>query len=276
MDMEQLLQNAMDAIVPLGLNILGALAILILGRIIAGVASRMVKRAMDRAKVDQTVTLFVSRMASVVVIVFAVVAALAKFGIQTTSFVAILGAAGFAIGMALQGSLGNFASGIMIIMFRPFGVGHTIEAGGIIGTVEEIRLFTTVLKTPDGIQVTVPNGRIFGDTIKNFSANATRRIDVLVGIAYDAGIGEAVEAAKAVMKEDDRVLSDPEPQVFVTDLGDSSVNLSVRCWVKGSDFWQTKCDLTQKIKERFDNKDIEIPFPQRVVHHVGGSAVQGG
>lgn len=271
MDMEQLLQGVMDVIVPWGLNILGALAILIVGRIVAGVASRAVKRAMGRANVDSTITLFVGRMLFILVIVFAVVAALAKFGIQTTSFIAILGAAGFAVGMALQGSLGNFASGIMIIMFRPFTVGHTIDAGGVLGTVKEIRLFTTVLRTPDGVQVTVPNGGIFAGTITNFSVNKTRRIVIDVGISYDAGIGEAVAAAEQVMKDDDRTLSDPAPQVFVTELADSSVNLSMRCWTKSGDNWATKCDLIQKVKEHFDSKNIEIPFPQQVVHHVGDS-----
>ncbi|MDZ7698849.1 MAG: mechanosensitive ion channel [Deltaproteobacteria bacterium] len=217
---------------------------------------------------------FVGSLTYFLILTFAVVAALAKFGIQTTSFVAVLGAAGLAVGLALQGSLANFAAGVLILILRPFKVGDFIMGAGEMGTVKEIQLFTTILATPDNVQVLIPNGKLFSSTIKNISAYDTRRVDLIIGIGYGSNIQEAYDVMFDLMGRDERVLSDPAPQIYVTELADSSVNLTVRCWVKSGDFWTVKCDLTRAIKEAFDGKGIEIPFPQRTVHMVSEAGTQ--
>jgi small conductance mechanosensitive channel len=195
-----------------------------------------------------------------------VLAALATFGVQTTSFVAVLGAATFAVGFALQGSLANFAAGVMIITFRPYRVDDFIEAAGVSGTVRSVHLFNTVINTPDNIRVIIPNSKIYGDVIKNISGNDTRRVDLVIGISYGSPISKAIQIAMDVMKSDERVLAEPEPMVAVSELADSSVNLVVRPWVNKADYWAVRFDVTQKIKEAYDKNGIEIPFPQRVVH----------
>jgi small conductance mechanosensitive channel len=255
-----------------GLQVIGAIIILVLGRIGAGLGRKVARRMLEKAGVDVAVVKFVGSLIYFLILTFAVVAALAKFGIQTTSFVAVLGAAGLAIGLALQGSLANFAAGVLILILRPFKVGDFIMGAGEMGTVKEIQLFTTVLATPDNIQVLIPNGKLFADTIKNVSVYDTRRVDLLIGIGYDSNIQAARDVMLDVMGRDERVLADPAPQVFVTELADSSVNLTVRCWAKSGDFWNVKCDLTRSIKEAFDAHGIEIPFPQRVVHMVPEAA----
>lgn len=249
-----------------GLQVIGAIIILVLGRIGAGFGRKIVRRMLERAGVDVAVVKFVGSLTYFLILAFAVVAALAKFGIQTTSFVAILGAAGLAVGLALQGSLANFAAGVLILVLRPFKVGDYIMGAGESGTVKEIQLFTTVLATPDNVQVLIPNGKLFSDTIKNISAYDTRRVDLLIGIGYESNIQEAYDVMFDLMGRDERVLPEPAPQIYVTELADSSVNLTVRCWTQSSHFWNVKCDLTRAIKETFDAKGIEIPFPQRVVH----------
>ncbi len=264
--MEQQVSQLIDVGVQFGLNVLGAVGVLILGRIIAGWARSAVQRALTKYDVDVTLRTFLTRMTFVLVIVFAVIAALARFGVQTTSFVAVLGAAGFAIGMALQGSLSNFAAGIMIILFRPYGVGDAIEAAGVTGTVKSIQLFTTEIATFDNVKVVIPNGQLFSGVIKNFSVYDTRRADITVGIAYDAPIDRAREIVLELLGNDERVFKDPEPQVFVNELADSSINLLVRFWTKRTDFWGAKMAVNEQIKSDFDIHGIEIPFPQRVVH----------
>jgi small conductance mechanosensitive channel len=249
-----------------GLKIIGAIIILVVGRIAAGMARNMMRKML--AKQEPSIISFVGSLAYILVLAFAVLAALAKFGIQTASFIAVLGAAGFAIGFALQGSLANFAAGVLILVLRPYRAGDYIDAAGVAGTVKEIELFTTELATPDNVKIMVPNGKIYGDIIKNYSANDTRRVDLVVGIGYDCSIQKALEVAKKLIKEDTRILSDPAPQIAVSELADSSVNLVVRPWVKKEDYWALRFDLTQKIKETFDQNGIEIPFPQRVVHMV--------
>jgi small conductance mechanosensitive channel len=269
--MEDAFQQLMTFAVAYGLKVLGALLILIVGRIAAGTVRKLIKRAFKKTNFDPTLAGFVGQFGYILVLVVAVLAALAKFGVETTSFVAVLGAAGFAIGFALQGSLSHFAAGIMIIVFRPFKAGDFIDAAGVMGTVQEIRLFTTVMFTPDNVVLIVPNGKIFGDIIKNYSVNATRRVDLTVGIGYGESIDRAIEVVLELMKADDRIIKEPEPQIVVQELADSSVNLLIRCWTKRTDFWGVKCDLTKKIKEDFDIQGIEIPYPQRVVHTVSGS-----
>jgi small conductance mechanosensitive channel len=264
--MEEAFETVMDVTVTYGLEIIGAILILIAGRIGAGIARKLARRGLGKTGVDHTIVGFVGQFAYIIVLVVAILASLAKFGIQTTSFVAVLGATAFAVGLALQGSLSHFAAGVMLLIFRPIKAGDFIDAGGVMGSVKEIRLFTTIMAAPDNVHMVVPNGKIFNDTIKNFSINETRRIDLTVGIGYGESIERAMEVLLEVMRVDDRIIQEPVPQIVVTDLADSSVNLLVRCWTKRGDFWPVKCDLTKNIKENLDIQGIEIPFPQRVVH----------
>ena len=255
-----------------GIKVIGAIIILILGRIAAGIGQKTVKKLLEKSKTDPAVVSFVGSMIYFLILIFAVLAALAKFGIQTASFVAILGAAAFAIGFALQGSLANFAAGVLILVLRPFKVGDYIDGAGVGGTVKDIQLFTTVLATPDNVKIMVPNGKLFGDTIKNFSGFDTRRIDFVIGIGYTSDIQKAYDVLMSLIKADTRILSDPPTNIAVSELADSSVNFVVRPWVKRSDYWGVKFDLTRKIKEAFDENGIEIPFPQHVVHMLSESA----
>ena len=249
-----------------GLKAMGAIAILILGRIAAGIGRKIARRVLERARTEPSVISFVGSMTYILILTFAVLAALAKFGIQTASFVAVLGAAGFAVGFALQGSLANFAAGVLILVLRPYKVGDFIEAAGVAGNVADIQLFTTVLATPDNVKIMVPNGKIFGDVIKNITGYDTRRVDLVIGIGYSSDIQKAEEVMMNVIKGDPRILSDPAPQIAVCELADSSVNFVVRPWVKATDYWNVRFDVTRKIKEALDENHIEIPFPQRVVH----------
>jgi len=221
---------------------------------------------LKKSKTDPSITSFVGNLIYYLILIFAVLAALAKFGIQTASFVAILGAAGFAVGFALQGSLANFAAGVLILVLRPFKVGDLIDSAGVFGNVKDIQLFTTALATPDNVKILVPNGKIFGDVIKNLTGYDTRRVDLVIGIGYTSNIQKACDIMINLIKEDDRILPEPAPQIAVSDLADSSVNLVVRPWVKNENYWTVKFDLTRRIKEAFDANGIEIPFPQRVVH----------
>jgi small conductance mechanosensitive channel len=269
--MEVLLEQIKSLVAVWGIQVVAAIAILIIGRIVAGTMRKGVAKVLDRANVDVTVAKFLSGFTYVIVMVFTVLAVLAKFGVQTASFVAVLGAAGFAVGFALQGSLANFAAGVLILVLRPFKVGDFIDAAGVAGSVKAIHLFTTELATPDNVQILVPNGKIFGDTIKNFAANDTRRLDMVVGIGYDSSIKTAHALLKEIVGADSRVLQDPEPTIAVAELADSSVNFVVRPWCNRADYWALKFDLTEKIKLVFDENNIEIPFPQRTVHMVQSS-----
>ena len=271
MDIEALTAQLMIFATAYGLKIVGAIVILIIGRIVAGFGRKVVTNLLNRTNTDQAVVSFVGSLVYILILTFAVLAALAKFGIQTASLVAVLGAAGFAIGFALQGSLANFAAGVLILVIRPFKVGDLIDAAGIFGTVKEIHLFTTVLSTVDNVQILVPNGKLYGDIIKNYSANDTRRVDMVFGIGYSSSIEDAFQTISSVLKADKRVLAEPEPQIAVCELADSSVNFVVRPWVNKDDYWTVKFDTTRKIKEEFDAKGIEIPFPQTTVHMVSES-----
>lgn len=264
--MESVTTQAMTYVTTYGLQVIGAVLILILGRIAAGIGRKICHRLLTKANQDPSIVSFVSSLTYILVLTFAVLAALAKFGIQTASFVAVLGAAGFAIGFALQGSLANFAAGVLILVLRPFRVGDFIDAAGVTGTVQQIQLFNTVLATPDNVKILVPNGKVYGDVIKNVSGYDTRRIDLVIGIGYSSSIQKAFEVLTDLLKNEPRVLPDPAPTIAVAELADSSVNFVVRPWVKSGDYWSTRFDLTRKIKEAFDENDIEIPFPQRVIH----------
>jgi len=258
-------------VVAYGGQALGAIVTLVVGYLAARLMRRIVKRWLAKTELALALQRFVTQITYVAILIFAIVASLARFGIETTSFVAILGAAGFAIGFALQGSLSNFAAGVLILILRPFKIGDFVEAGGVSGSVQDIQLFTTILATPDNVKVMVPNAQIYGGVIRNYNGYETRRIDLAVGIGYGDAIEDAFAAALGVMAEDDRILGDPEPQVMVSDLGDSSVNLKLRLWVKGSDYWGVLFDLTRSVKETFDEEGIEIPYPQRVIHMDAGS-----
>ena len=249
-----------------GIQIIGAILILVLGRIAAGIGRKIVKRLLEKAKTEPAIVSFVGSLTYILILVFAVLATLAKFGIQTASFVAIIGAAGLAIGFALQGSLSNFAAGILILVLRPFRVDDYIIGAGVAGTVKRIQLFTTELATPDNIKVMVPNSKLFGDVIKNVTAYDTRRVDLVIGIGYSSDIQKAYDVMMDIITKDERILPEPAPQIAVSELADSSVNFVVRPWVKKEDYWPVKFDLTRKIKEAFDKNNIEIPFPQQTVH----------
>jgi small conductance mechanosensitive channel len=270
--MESLTKQLVAFATTYGLQVIGAILILIFGRIAAGIGKKITKRILTKAKQDPSIISFVGNLTYFAILTFAVLATLSKFGIQTASFIAVLGAAGFAIGFALQGSLANFAAGVLLLVLRPFKAGDYIDSAGVSGTVRKIQLFTTVLATPDNIKIMVPNGKIFGDTIKNISGYDTRRIDLVVGIGYASSIQKAIEVVMDIIKADKRILSDPSVQIGVSELADSSVNLVVRPWVKAEDYWAVRFDLTRNIKEAFDANDIEIPFPQRVVHMIASGS----
>jgi small conductance mechanosensitive channel len=249
-----------------GLKVLGALIIFIIGRWVAKIISKIVRRVMEKAEAAPILMSFVERMVYFVLLVFVIVAALSKLGMQTASMVAVLGAAGLAVGLALQGSLANFAAGVLIIVFRPFRVGHFIEAAGTTGTVEDIDIFTTQLATPDNKTEIIPNGTLMSGTITNYTVKGTRRIDMVIGVAYDADLAKTKQVLMDVIKEDERVLDDPEPVVAVLNLGDSSVDFAVRPWVSADDYWSVLFDTLEKAKNRLDAEGIGIPFPQQDVH----------
>ncbi|UCC85440.1 MAG: mechanosensitive ion channel [Gemmatimonadota bacterium] len=232
---------------------------------VAGWARGAARRGMERARLEPTLVPFVSGLVYYVILAVVVVAVLGMVGIQTTSLLAVLGAAGLAIALALQGTLSNFASGVMLLVFRPFQVGDYVEAGGTAGSVESIGMFSTALNTPDNVKILVPNSRVYGSTIKNYAANPTRRNDITVGISYGDDIGVAVSTIKAVLDADERVLAEPETVIAVSELGDSSVNIVVRPWCKKEDYWDLRFDLMRTLKERLEAAGCSIPFPQRDV-----------
>jgi small conductance mechanosensitive channel len=227
---------------------------------------------LEKGGADPIIVGFVGSITYIALLAFVVVAALGQLGIQTTSFIAILGAAGLAVGLALQGSLANFAAGFLMIIFRPFKVGDFIEGAGVAGVVKEIQIFTTTLKTGDNKTIIIPNSKISGDNITNYSAEENRRVDMTVGVAYDADLSKVRDVLQDIISKDDRILSDPATQIAVAELADSSVNFVVRVWTKTADYWGVKFDMTETIKNRFDEAGIGIPFPQRDIHIVSGSA----
>ena len=261
------IQALLDQLASYALDAVGALVILLVGWWIAGRTQYLVRRALDRVpRIDDTLKPFLSSSVRYFVIVITFVAVLAEFGVQTTSIIAVLGAAGLAIGLALQGTLQNIAAGIMLLVLRPFRVGEYIDAGGVSGTVDAINLFTTDMTTYDGIYRSVPNAELWNRNILNYSRNPTRRLDIPVGIAYEDDVEQALDLLLSHRSQDTRVLPDPEPQVLVTGLGDSSVDLTLRCWTNRTDFWPLRFELNKKVKLWLDAAGISIPFPQRDVH----------
>ena len=266
MNIEEVTAVSVDLLTQWGLKVVGAIALLIVGRMVAGLLRKLTRRSMKKAEVDATLIPFMSSMVYYLAMAVVLIAVLGLFGIQTTSLIAILGAAGLAIGLALQGTLSHFASGIMLLIFRPFRVGDVVDVGGTIGKVEEIGIFTTTLKSPDNIKITVPNSQIYGSTIKNMNGYETRRVDMVMGVSYDDDLALAMETMMRVIQEDTRVLAEPEPQIAVAELGDSSVNFVVRPWCKAEDYFGVKFDLTRRFKEELEAAGCSIPFPQRDVH----------
>jgi small conductance mechanosensitive channel len=269
--MEQRFKEAYDALVETvatyGLDVLGAVLILVVGIIVAGWAQRATRRALSKInRLDETLRMFFASIVRYVIIIFVILAVLNQFGVQTASLIALVGAAGLAIGLAMQGTLSNVAAGVMLLIFRPFKVGDFIDAGGQAGTVRELGLFLTEMNTPDNVRISVPNGAIWGSAIKNFSFNATRRVDLVVGIAYGDDINKAIASINAVIIGDERSHKEPAPLIAVTELADSSVNLVIRVWCDAGNYWPLKFDLTKAIKERLDADGITIPFPQRDIH----------
>ena len=253
-----------------------ALLIFYIGRFVVNRVVATVNRLMLRRGGDETLASFICSILRWVGLLFVVIAALSQLGIDTTSLIALLGAAGLAIGLSLQGSLGNFAAGVMLIVFKPFQKGHFVEVAGTMGSVDSISIFTTVLTTPDNKEVIVPNGAIIGNNITNFSARPTRRVDMVFGISYDDDIRKAKAILEEIIAADSRILAEPAPVISVGELADSSVNFLVRPWVNASDYWAVLWDTTETVKLRFDEKGVSIPFPQMDVHmHKSGEAAAG-
>jgi small conductance mechanosensitive channel len=266
MDLSNIIPKLQEWAAFYSLKIVAAVAIFIVGRWIAKLLRNLVERIMTKGKVDETLVKFVGNITYVVLIVIVVIAALNQLGVQTTSFIAIIGAAGLAIGLALQGSLANFAAGVLMIIFRPFKLGDYVEGAGAAGTVEEISIFTTHLKSPDNKTIIIPNAKITGDNIINYSAKDSRRLDLVFGVSYNDDLQKVKAVLYDILKNDDRILKDPAPTIGVLELADSSVNFAVRPWVRTGDYWTLFFDLKEKIKERFDAEGISIPFPQQDVH----------
>lgn len=263
---EQIMDTATALVSQWGVSVVGAIALLVVGRIVAGMIRRTVRRGLERAKVDPTLVPFLSKGVYYVALAFVVIATLRLFGVETTSLVALIGAAGLAVGLALQGTLSNFAAGVMLLIFRPFKVGDYVDAGGNVGSVVEIGIFTTTLKSPDNIMIVVPNSQVYGQTIKNFNGYDTRRVDMVMGISYDDDIQLALDTIRRVVTADQRVLAEPAVQIAVSNLGDSSVDIVVRPWCAASDYWGLKFDLTRALKEQLEAAGCSIPYPQRDIH----------
>ena len=257
-----------DIIQNYGLPIVWAILIFIVGRIASRIISNSVAKIMVKSNVDETLVKFAKNMIYIALMIFVILAALGKLGIETTSFAAIIAAAGLAIGLSLQGTLGNFAAGVMLILFRPFKVGDFVEAGGVAGIIEEIQIFSTKMRSGDNKEVTVPNGQIIGSTITNYSAKETRRVDMVIGVGYNDDLKKVRSVLEDILNKDERILDDPAPTIGVAELADSSVNFVVRPWVKSADYWGVMFDTLETVKLRFDEEGISIPYPQQDIHVV--------
>lgn len=255
-----------EFIIPFAINIAMAIVIYIVGKIVVSILVNLLGKLMAKSKYDQMLIDFLKSIIRAVLMLFVIIAALDQLGVDTTSLAAILAAAGLAIGLSLQGSLSNFAAGVMLLVFRPFKAGDFVEAGGAAGVVKSIGIFTSVMTTGDNKEIIIPNGAIYGGNIINYSAKDTRRVDMVFGIGYGDDLKKAKTILEEMVTQDPRILQDPAPQVAVSELGDSSVNFVVRPWAATSDFWGVKFDFTEAVKLRFDQEGISIPFPQMDVH----------
>jgi len=264
-NLAELTRNLVNVLTPWILNVLGALIVLWVGNRIARWARGVVQRALERAKVDDTLVPFVSSCVYYLIVAFVVVAALGMIGIQTASIIAVLAAAGLAVGLALQGTLANFAAGVMLLVFRPFRKGDLIEAAGVTGAVDAISIFTTTLSSVDNVAIVVPNAAVWGQTIRNYATNPTRRIDLAVNIAYRDSLQTAMDAIQRVVAADPRVLTEPAPTIAVGELGNSAVNILVRPWCSKDVYWDVRWDLTRAIKEGLERAGCTIPSQQHDV-----------
>ena len=262
--------TTLDAIIAVvagfGLRVVAALVILFVGLWVAKKVTSLFRDVLTKKAIDPTLVGFFANMLYGAIVVFVAIASISKLGVETTSFAAVIAAAGLAIGLALQGSLSNFAAGVLLILFKPFKAGNFIKAGGEAGIVVEVGLLMTELKTPDGVKLMLPNSSIMTGAITNFSVNELRRVDMVIGVSYSDDLTKVMEVLKDMLSKDERVLAEPAPFIGVSELADSSINLVCRPWTKSSDFWQFKCDFTKLEKERLDAEGISIPFPQRDVH----------
>ncbi len=265
-DVQGLMQQLSAMMSAYGLKVIGALAVLVIGRWLARWVKRTTIRSLERANMDKTLIPFISGLVYTLCMVFVVVAVLGLFGIPTASFIAVLGAAGLAVGLALQGTLGNFAAGVMLLIFRPFKVGDLVEVAGTLGRVKEIGIFATHVNTLDNVRVIMSNSTVYGDKIKNFSTNEMRRVDLRMGVSYGDDLEKAKTTILGVINAHPKVLKDPAPQVEVVEMADSSINFVVRPWCATDDYWRVYFDVTQGCKEQLEAAGLSIPFPQRDVH----------
>lgn len=271
MDLFNEMGASADALTPMiidhGLSVIGAIIILILGYMVAGWAAKKVRNATSKSdNVDDTLVPVLAQTTRILILIITLLAVLGQFGVETTSVVAILGAAGLAVGLALQGTLSNIAAGMMLLMLRPFKVGDAVSVGGTMGVVDAIGLFTTEMHTFDNIGIVMPNSRVWGSEIQNLSKHVTRRVDMEFGIGYSDDMDKAISLIWEVLNEDERVMKDPEPLVAVSNLGDSSVDIRVRPWTETKNAWPLRYAITKRVKEKFDQNGVSIPFPQRDVH----------
>lgn len=265
-DREAFMNNITELASVWGLKVLGAIAVLIIGVVAAKMIRAWLKRIFSKANVDATLIPFLSSMAYYLVLAVVVVATLGLFGVETASIVAVMGAAAFAVGLALQGTLSNFAAGVLLLILRPFRVGDFVETGSVKGGVAEVGIFFTTLNTPDNVRVIVPNSQVFGQIIKNYNANDRRRIDMTFGVAYTDDIAVAIRVIRETLEAHAKVLKDPAPVVEVAELADSSVNIVARPWCETPDYWALWFEMHRTIKEKLEAAGCSIPFPQRDVH----------
>ncbi len=263
---QELLETLLSQGTVWGLRVIGAIAVLLIGRWIAGALLNSARRALERGETDATLVPFISGIVYYLALAVVIIAVLGLFGIETTSLVAVLGAAGLAVGLALQGTLSNFSAGVMLLVFRPFRLGDFIEAAGVSGSVKEIGIFTTILATPDNKKIILGNAEVYGSTITNYSAYPTRRNDLAVGVGYGDDLAVAESVIRRILDSDSRVLAAPPAQGAGAELGDSSVNFIVRPWCNADDYWDLRFDLTRRFKEELEAAGCSIPFPQRDVH----------
>jgi small conductance mechanosensitive channel len=258
--------KAVELIMAYAPKVVLAVITLVVGLWLIGLITKVTRKSMEKTKVDKTLIPFITNLLSWGLKALLLISVASMVGIATTSFVAVLGAAGLAVGLALQGSLANFAGGVLILIFKPYNVGDLVEAQGHLGVVKEVQIFNTILLTPDNKRVIIPNGAVSNGSIVNYSAEGLLRVDLVIGIAYESDIPKAKEVLSKVMSDHQLVLEEPQSTVAVSELADSSVNLVVRPWCKASDYWQVYFDITEQAKVNLEDNGITIPFPQRDVH----------
>ncbi len=259
-------QQYIDLAINWGIKIVGAIAVFLIGKYLAQIFTKLLKKALEKTKTDVTLVKFLGNLTYFGLLILVIITALGTLGVNTTSFAAIIAAAGFAVGMALKDNVSNFGAGILILLLKPFKVGDIVNAGGASGSVEEIGIFNTVIKSGDNTITIVPNSNIIGKNITNYSSKPIRRIDLVIGVGYEDDLKLVKSTLENIISSDERILKDPSPAVALAELADSSVNFNVRPWVKSEDYWGVRSDLLEKIKLTFDEKGINIPYPQMDIH----------